>query len=355
LKRFPFLSLIAPIALAGLIALAGCEGGDKPNAAGAGVTAVQKEDKPGTAQIKVGLVFDSGGRGDKSFNDSAYAGLEQAMKDLGIEGKTIDSRQEKDYETNLSAMAENGSDLVIAVGLAQANALQTVAPNFPNTKFAIVDAVVDQPNVRSLVFNEEQGSYLAGYLAGLVTKTNKIGFVGGMDVPLIEKFEAGYTAGAKDANPKVEVLPSKYTSSWEDVGLGKAAALTLFNSGADIVYHAAGRAGLGVIDAARETEKYAIGVDSDQDGIAPGRVLTSMLKRVDIAVFKTISDVATGTFTGGVRKYDVIEGGIGLTDFAFTKEVVGDANIRKLYEIKDKIASGEITPPTSRAELKNYR
>jgi basic membrane protein A len=332
------------------LVVAGCNGGDSATA-----SSTTGGSPAGGKKVRVGLVFDSGGRGDKSFNDSAYAGLERAQKELGVDGKTIDSRDAKDYEQNLTAMAEQGFDLVVAVGLTQANALTVVAPKFPDIKFAIVDSVIDQPNVRSLVFHEEEGSFLAGYAAGLVTQSKKVGFVGGMKMDLIEKFEAGFAAGAKTANPAVEVLPAKYTSSWDDVGLGKAAAQTLFDQGADIVYHASGRCGLGVIDAAREKGKYAIGVDSDQDAVAQGSVLTSMIKRVDNAVFSTIKDVQDGKFAGGTKAYNLAEGGVGLSPFTYTKDKVGAENLKKIEDMTKKVAAGEIKVPKNRAELASFK
>jgi basic membrane protein A len=335
--------------LAALLA-AGCTGGDSSTAPSNGGGGGGN----GKA-LRVGLVFDSGGIGDKSFNDSANAGLERAKKELGVEGQTIQSREAKDYEENLGTMAEQGFDLVVAVGSVQAKALEAVAPKFPETKFVIVDAVVKQPNVRSLTFTEEQGSFLAGYAAGLVTKTNKVGFVGGMKIDLIEKFEAGYAAGAKAANPQVTVLPAKYTSNWSDVGLGKAAARTLFDQGADIVYHASGRCGLGVIDAARETGKLAIGVDGDQDGEAKGNVLTSMVKHVDVALFEAIKDLKEGKFTGEERSYDLAKGGVGLTDFTYTKDKIGEENLKKIDAMAKRVAAGEIKPPKNRAELESFK
>ncbi|RYG35054.1 BMP family ABC transporter substrate-binding protein, partial [bacterium] len=214
-------------------------------------------DSNGKPQLTVGVVFDSGGRGDKSFNDSTYEGIERAVKELGVTPQTVDSKTENDFEENLTGLAEKGAKLVFAVGVTQASALAVVAPKYPDTTFAIIDAEVPGPNIRSLMFSEEQGSFLAGYLAGLVTKTGKIGFVGGKNIPLIKKFEAGYTSGARLANPNIEVLPAKYTESWDDTSTGKASALVLFDGGADIVYHAAGRAGLGVIVAAKDRKQYA--------------------------------------------------------------------------------------------------
>jgi len=305
-------------------------------------------------KLVVGIVFDSGGRGDKSFNDSAWAGVERAQKEFGIDVKPLESKSEKDYETNLSAMADEGCNLVFAIGINMKSALEKVAPNYPDTKFAIVDAPVTGDNVRALLFREEEGSFLAGYLAGLMTKTNKIGFVGGMQIPLIGKFAAGYAAGAKTANPAVEVLPEKYTGSWDNVDVGKVSALTLFNSGADIVYHAAGRAGLGVIGAAKEQKKFAIGVDSDQDDIEPGSVLTSMIKRVDEAVYSTIVDMKNDTFSNGEKVYDLKASGVGLSEMRHTKDAIGADKLAKVNEVAEKIKSGEIRVPASADELANY-
>ncbi len=301
--------------------------------------------------LKVGIVFDSGGRGDKSFNDSAYAGIERAVKELGIEEANIQSKSPAEYEANLQALAQKKVDIVFAVGLGMQQALAKVAPKFPDTKFAIVDGDSSGENTRSLKFKEEQGSFLAGYLAGLMSKTGKIGFVGGMEIPLIKKFEYGYFAGAKMANPAIVLLPSKYTGSWDNPDKGKAAAAVLYSSGADIVYHAAGRAGLGIFAAAKEANKYAIGVDSNQDDIEKGTVLTSMIKRVDEAVFQTIKDLKDGKFTPGEKMYDAASGGVGLTEFPNTRDIIGEANIAKLKEIQAKLASGEIVAPANAEEF----
>ena len=240
--------------------------------AGCGETAKVDEQTALKTDLKVGLVFDTGGRGDKSFNDSAYAGLDKASKEMGFKPDTIDSKDAKDYEANLSAMADRNCKIVFAVGISMKNEVEAIAPKYPNIKFAIIDASVMAPNVRSLLFKEEEGSFLVGYLAGLTTKTNKIGFVGGMKIPLIKKFEAGFFAGAKTANFNVQTLDSKYTGSWSDTTLGKVSADVLFGDGADIVFHASGLCGMGVISSAKEHNKFAIGVDSDQDGVAERRL-----------------------------------------------------------------------------------
>ncbi|MCE9559215.1 MAG: BMP family ABC transporter substrate-binding protein [Armatimonadetes bacterium] len=322
-----------------------------------------KTDSPGTSGtagtpastgkvVKVGLVYDSGGRGDKSFNDSAAAGLERAKKELGAEIQEVESKAPSDYVKNLTAMAEAGNDIVFAVGLSQTTDLAKIAPEYPNVKFAIVDGDdMGAKNVRSLKFKEEEGSFLVGYLAGLMAKSGKIGFVGGMEIPLIKKFEYGFAAGAHLANPAIVILPSKYTGDWMDQGKGKDLASVLFADGADVVYSAAGRAGLGTIKAAKEAGKFAVGVDSDQDDIEPGVVLTSMVKKVDEAVFSTISDVKEDKFTPGAKMYDLKVNGVGVTDFRNTKDKIGAENIKKLEEVKAKIISGEIKVPSTKDEF----
>ena len=332
--------------------LIGCDSGsgDKPSSSTGGGTTTASSDK----KLLVGIVFDSGGIGDKSFNDSANAGVQKAAQDLGAEIKSADSKSEKDYEINLEGMAEKGCNVIFAIGYKQESALKTVAPKYPKISFAIVDDVVDLPNVRSLVFSEEQGSFLAGYLAALVSKTGKVGFVGGETGPLIKKFECGYVAGAKTANPAVDTSGIKYTESWDDTSLGKLSAKSLFDSGCDVVYHAAGRCGLGVISAAKDADKFAIGVDSNQDGEAQGNVLTSMVKHVDVAVFDTIKDVKDGKFTAGVQRFDLKTKGVGLTDFQYTKDKIGEANIKKVADISQQIVDGKIKVPATEPELKTY-
>lgn len=302
--------------------------------------------------VSVGLVFDKGGLGDKSFNDSANRGLERAKASLGVKGTAVDSKSESEYQTNLEALAEQGTTLVIGVGISMKDAVEKAAKKYPNVKFALVDAEVDASNVRSLLFTEEQGSFLAGYLAGLMTTTNKIGFVGGMDLPLIRKFQYGYQAGALNANPKVEFLPAKFTGDWVNADLGKASAKALFAGGADIVYAAAGRAGLGVLSAAAEEKKFAIGVDSDQDEIEKGFVLTSMIKRVDVAVEETIKSVVDGKYASGVKVYDLAQDGVGLSEMKFTSEKIGPEKLAKVKEIAEKVKSGAIKVPTTEAEFK---
>ncbi len=332
-------------------AVIGCgSGGDNQASSSSGGTDSPSAEK----KMLVGVVFDSGGIGDKSFNDSANAGVQKAAKELGVEVKTADSKSEKDYETNLEGLAEKGCGVIFAVGFKQESALKVVAPKYPKISFAIIDDVVTLPNVRSLVFAEEQGSFLAGYLAALVSKTGKIGFVGGETSPLIKKFESGYVAGAKTARADIDTSGIKYTESWDDTSLGKLSAASLFSGGCDIVYHAAGRCGLGVISAAKDANKFAIGVDSNQDGEAPGNVLTSMIKRVDVSVFDTIKDVKDGKFTADVHRFDLKSEGVGLSDFQYTKDKIGDANLKKVADISKQIVEGKVKVPATDAELKTY-
>ncbi|MBL8066194.1 MAG: BMP family ABC transporter substrate-binding protein [Chthonomonadaceae bacterium] len=301
-------------------------------------------------KLKLGIVFDTGGRNDKSFNASAWRGAEKTEKELGYEVIGVDSVKLSDYAPNLQALADKGCDVVVGVGITMRTSLQQVAPNYPNTKFVSIDGEpLDMPNVRTLQFKEEEGSFLVGYLAGMMSKTGKLGFVGGMQLPLIEKFHSGYMAGAKMARKDIEVLPAKYTQDWVNTDKAKVAAELLNSSGADIVYHAAGKAGLGVIAAAKDKNFFAIGVDSDQDDVAPGRVLTSMIKNVDEALFMTMKDVKDGKWAAGAVIYDLKSGGVGTSACKFTKDTIGEGKLKMLDDIKAKIVSGEIKVPYDEA------
>ncbi len=339
---------IATLAVLG-VWLTGCNKTEEP---------VTQEGNPTTANtnaapMTVGIVFDSGGRGDKSFNDSAWAGIERAKKDFGITDKPVESKDVKDYEQNLNALAEQKCDLVIAVGLGMMDAVSKVAKEFPNVKFAIVDAEVTEPNVRCLKFKEEEGSFLAGYLAGLMTKTKKLGFIGGKELDLIKKFEVGFMAGAKTADPTI-IIDSKYTGSWDNTDTAKAIATSLYNGGADIIYHAAGRAGLGLFAAAKDQGKFAIGVDSDQDYLEQGVILTSMIKRVDEAVYQTVKDLKDGKWASGVTIYDLTAGGVGLSPMTYTKDKVGAENLKKIEAQSERIKKKEITVPATTAEYDQF-
>jgi len=295
-------------------------------------------------KLNVGIVLSVGGLGDKSFNDSAYRGLENAKKDLGIDFKYVEPASPAEDEQYLREFAENDYDLVVGVGFLMRDALEQVATDFPEVKFALIDETVELPNVSSLLFAEDEGSFLVGALAAMMSETGAVGFVGGMEVPLIQKFQNGFEAGAKYVNPEIRTL-GLYTSGpnpFNDPVRGKENALSLIKQGADVVYHAAGGTGVGVIDAAKQAGVYAIGVDSNQDAVAEGTVLTSMIKNVDIAVYNTVKDILAGEFKAGVNVLGVAEGGVGTTDFEFTREVIGEEKLTKLEEIKEKIINKEI-------------
>lgn len=357
------------VCLVGMLAVAGLTGcpGPKQEAVGPGTTARPTDGTKPTAvtgkRFRAALVLDVGGVDDKSFNAAAWAGLQKAQKELGLgpdDVKYVETKSAADYTSNLRTFATQGYDVVIAVGFAMEDALKQVAAESPEVKFAIVDgnAPVDAANCVSLKFKEEQGSFLAGYVAAAVSKTKKIGFIGGMQIPLIEKFEAGYKAGAKAAgfDPNTQVLAA-YTGDWNDVSKGKSQATQLFGNGADIVFQAAGKAGLGVIQAAKEKGKgfYAIGVDRDQDDEAPGSVLTSMVKHIDTAVFDTVKKTKEGHFAPGSQLYDLRQGGIGLSEMKYTKQEVPPAVLENLKKLSGLIEIGKVTPPTKLSELAAFQ
>jgi basic membrane protein A len=309
----------------------------------------------GGKTVKVGLAYDIGGRGDKSFNDAAFAGLERAEKDLSVQIKDLSAKQnepESDKEERLRLLASSGYNPVIAVGFVYSGPLAKVAEEFPDVKFQLIDGVVDAPNVASATFAAEQGSFLVGAAAALKSGTHNIGFVGGCVTPLIETFEAGYAAGARAVDPTIRVQ-SKYQSTtaqncsgFQDPAAGKTTATGMYEAGADIVYHAAGGAGPGVFQAAKAAQKKAIGVDSDQyrkaDAAVRSVILTSMLKRVDVAVFDFVESNADGKFKAGATKYDLKVDGVG---YATSGGMIDDI-VPKLEEFKKKIIDGTITVPT---------
>ncbi len=307
-------------------------------------------------KLSLGMVTDVGGLGDKSFNDSAYRGLQRAQAQLGVTASVLQSRSVSDYEPNLSTLAQHGDALIFAIGFLMHDSLNDVAPRFPKTHFAIIDSVVDQPNVTSVTFREEESSFLAGVLAGLVTKTNTVGFLGGIQSPLIEKFEAGFVAGVKSSNPKAQVL-IKYTGSFDDVAAGKEYAAVLYDQGADIIYAAAGKCGLGAIDEVKSRPKgfYIIGVDSDQDALAPGKVLTSALKHVDNAVYALALAASQQKIPSGHVVLGLKEGGVGLTTMQYTKSSLPPGALSVLAGYQRAIISGKLAVPSTASELAAFR
>jgi basic membrane protein A and related proteins len=303
--------------------------------------------------LKVGLVFDVGGRGDKSFNDAAYAGLERAKSELGIPFTTLETGEGADREAAMRQLAAGGSQLVFGVGFLFSDDIKRLAGEFPNVKFACVDFTVTPgealpANLEALKFKEEEGSFLVGALAAAVSKTHKLGFVGGMEIPLIKKFEAGYRAGVKAVRPTDPVFV-KYAgttgAAFKDPTKGKELALAEYHQGADIIFHASGSTGLGVFEAARELNQLAIGVDSDQADEAPGHVLTSMIKHVDTAVFDCIKETAAGQWHGGVRVFGLAEHGVGWVYDAHNQALVPAPVKAMVDSLEREIVAGKITVP----------
>ena len=302
--------------------------------------------------VRIAVVFATGGLGDKSFNDSCYQGVKEAEADFGIEFDYVEPTAIAEYEGYHRQYAKSDEyDLIIGIGFDQADAITIVAQEYPDQKFAIVDMVVELPNVASLVFRENEGSFLVGAAAGLKSQTDKIGFVGGMDIPLIRRFLAGYKFGAEYINPEVEVS-WKYVGDWSDPAKGKELALALFDEGADIVYAAAGRSGLGAIQAAHERGMLVIGVDADQcdtiEGVPVTTFLGSMLKRVDVAVYETIKSVMDDTFAGGFQSFGAAENGVGAC-----KHIPSDIQ-GQIDDLMAKVASGEIQVPSDIDENGEY-
>lgn len=300
------------------------------------------------AAIKVGLVLDKGGKDDKSFNSSAYEGALKAQKELGIELKYVEATDNNSLEILHRNFAQKKYDLIIGVGFAQTDAIKKVATLFPQTSFAIVDGEVAAGNVRSLLFEEHEGSFLVGAAAALKSKTGVIGFIGGMDIPLIRRFQKGFEAGIKFINPKA-ILINNYVGvtgeAWNNPAKAKEMALSQIGKNADVVFHAAGASGSGLFDAAAEKKVFAIGVDSNQNWIKPGTVLTSMLKRVDVAVFETIKAVLNKKFQSGIVRFGLKDSGV---DWAIDKNNEGlwsDKEKNKILEIKKQIISKKISVP----------
>ena len=327
--------------------IAGCAGGGS-GSSGANQTSA-------TAPLRLAMVTDVGGLGDKSFNDSANRGLQWAKTQLGAQVTVLQSRAVTDYEPNLSTLADQGNQLIFAIGFLMHDSLNDVAARYPNSHFAIIDSVVNQPNVTSITFKEQESSFLAGVIAGLTTKKNTVAFLGGIESPLIEKFQAGFAAGVESVNPRATLLV-KYTGSFDDVASGKEYTSVLYDQGADIVYAAAGKCGLGAIDEAqaRPAGYFVIGVDSDQDAIAPGKVLTSALKHVDHTVFALASDAAQQSFPPGNLVFGLKEGGVGLTDMKYTRKYLppGALQTEKAYE--KLIIRGKLVVPFTLVQLKAF-
>lgn len=301
------------------------------------------------SSYKVGLVTDVGGVNDQSFNQSAWEGLQRAQNDFGVEVQYLESKGDSDYAANIETFLDEDYDLIICVGYMLADATREAATANPDQKFAIIDdsTNADLDNVTCLTFKQEQCSYLVGYVAGSMTETDNVGFVLGMASETMHKFGYGYVAGVLDANDKAKVQQMN-ANNFADSAIGKTDANTMITNGADIIYHAAGGTGLGVIEACQESGKYAIGVDTDQNYLAPETVLTSAMKRVDNAVYDTTEQLINGTIHGGEAVYDLTNEGV---DIAPTKTLLPDDVVKSIEDVKAKIISGEITVPASQDEF----
>ncbi len=315
-------------------------------------------------KLLIGMVYDVGGRGDLSFNDMAYAGLSRAQKEFGARVQTKDLEPAaggENREELLRLLAGEKYDLIFGIGFLFTDSITRVAKAFPGVKFGIVDGFIDkEPNVASLLFNEHEGSFLVGAAAALKSKTGKIGFVGGMKIPLIEKFEAGYIAGAKYVKPAIQVF-SDYAGTtgeaFRDPVKGKELATAQYDRGADIIYHASGGTGIGVFEAAAAKKKWAIGVDADQSlTVKPdqrARILTSMMKRVDVAVFSTIKAIVGGTYKAGVQSFGLKQGGVGYAVNDYNREMVKDI-VPRLEALKKDIVAGKIKVPSDKTQLEAF-
>jgi len=323
-----------------------------------------KRDESG-GKLRVGIVFDIGGKDDKSFNAAAWEGVKRAKDELGIFLRDVEPGDPTSIEPSMRAFAERGYDLIVGVGFAQAPIMNDVARDYPNLKFAIIDGVIDLPNVASLIFKEHEGSFLVGMIAARTSKTGKIGFVGGMDIPLIHKFEKGYEEGARYANPKIQVFENYVgvtDAAWNNPGKGKELSKAQIERGADIVFQAAGNSGLGVFDAAEEVTKYrrqnginppnvfAIGVDSNQNWVKPGFILTSMIKRVDVAVFNTVKDLLESRFKGGIHEFGMDNDGIGYALDDYNREMIPQSVLDEVDQARKDIIAGRIKVTDAMAE-----
>ncbi len=306
-----------------------------------------------SARIKIGLVFDVGGIGDKSFNDAAHAGLLRAERELDLSIRYIEPADGTDRESALRELAAAGYDLVIGVGFIFSDDMRALALTYPKVAFACIDYSGDPAgvpkNLVGLRFREQEGAFLVGALAGLTSKTKKVGFVGGMQIPLIRKFEVGYAAGVHHVCPECQVFAAyagTEPKAFADPTTGKELALSQYGRGADIVFHASGKTGIGVFNAARALDRWAIGVDADQRHEAPCCVITSMVKGVEVAVFDAIEDIATGKFHGGVHELGLAEGGVDYVWDDLSAKVAGPEVHERVEQIRRDIVAGRVQVPS---------
>lgn len=300
------------------------------------------------ADPRIALVLDKGGKDDKSFNSAAFAGATKAKNELGMDFKYVEASDLNALENFHRSFAKKKFDLIIGIGFAQMDAIKKVATQFPEQKFVIVDGEIKANNVKSLLFEEHEGSYLVGALAAMASKTGHVGFIGGMDIPLIRRFAMGYEAGVKKINPKATIATNYIGvtgEAWNNPTKAKELALAQYSSGVDVIFVAAGASGIGAFDAAEAQKKLVIGVDSNQNWMKPGYVLTSMLKRVDVAVYDTIRDVKDGKFSAGVVRFGLKDKGIDYAVDEHNAKLITPAMKTQVEALKSQILAGKIQVP----------
>ncbi|OIQ50002.1 Membrane lipoprotein TmpC precursor [Pseudodesulfovibrio hydrargyri] len=300
----------------------------------------------GTASaFKPALLYDQVGKSDRSFNEAAFRGAERFKKESGLSYQEFTPTNESQYAQAMQRFAARGYDPIIVVGFSYASVLEQIAPRFPDTRFVIVDMAVDQPNVQSVVFREHEGSFLVGMIAAMKTKTGKIGFVGGMDIPLIRKFALGYKEGAQYVNKDIRIfenMTGNTPAAWGDPIKAGELARSQFDRGADVIYQAAGSSGLGVLQAAADLHRFSIGTDANQNYMHPGSVLTSMVKRVDLAVFEALRDAGNGTWKPGTRLLGLAEGGVDYSLDQYNESLITPEMRARVDRAKADIIAGRI-------------
>src|SRR5215470_9698705 len=313
-------------------------------------TSASVDDK---SKVHVGIVFDIGGKDDRSFNAAAWQGVSRAAMDFPIVLRDVEPGDPTSIEPAMRAFAERGYDLIIGIGFSQTPQIEAVAKDYPNLNFAVVDGVSQLPNVASLIFKEHEGSYLVGMIAAMTSKSGMLGFIGGMDIPLIHKFETGFEEGARAVNPNIRIIPNYIgvtDAAWNDPVKGKELAETQIGKGADVIFAAAGNSGLGAFDAVEafgkdsqgRAQRFVIGVDSNQNWVKPGFVLTSMVKRVDNAVYQIVKDRVENRTVGGVHVYGLENEGIGYSVDQYNSDLLPKVMLEAVETAKQKIISGQI-------------
>lgn len=342
LKKFVTMTMIASLLTAGITGCTNKKNNDTTN------------NTNNNGEYSIAMITDVAGVNDHSFNQSAWEGLQKAEKDLGVKVKYLESKQDADYSTNVETLIDEEVDLIVGVGSKLAPTIEQASKDYPDQKFVIVDETYEKipSNVETVLFNAEQSAYLVGLIAGKMTKTNDIGFIGGMDISVINTFKYGYMAGVKTANSKCK-LQSQYANSFTDQAKGKAIANQMISNGTDIIFIAGGDVGTGAIEAIKEANKYAIGVDRDQSDLAPNNVLTSAIKRVDIGVYETVKSFIEGKFEGGSSTtYGLEQGAVGIPDT--TSKLVPQDVLDYVNEEIKKLESGEVVAPKDKAEYDKY-